>query len=85
MTNLRQQIEEILCKDCKKDSLVVVAFDCPKCQVHKQTDRICEAIGKSVEGMPLVERAEYFFSFLAQKVALDQRYSDKSYLMGELK
>jgi hypothetical protein len=55
----KQQVEEILCKDCKKDSLVVVAFDCPKCIVHKQVARILAAhnaeLDRIAAGMPRVK------------------------------
>jgi hypothetical protein len=88
MSTFREAVEEILCKDCNKDSLVIKAFDCPKCIVHKQVDRILAAYKAKVEGMPLKKvwtnkKSEELFIDALNEAFEDEFEACKSYLLEE--
>jgi len=85
MTNLRQQITEILGISELHDG---IRCKCSSCRYkRKQSDRICEAIKAKVEGMPieLIDNSEYDEYAAFDKGKRQQYEACKSYLMGELR
>jgi hypothetical protein len=87
MTNLRQQIEEIvLCSPCncspkgqECDLWAKCTYDC------ERVDRICEAIKAKVEGMKQCKLEEHdTLDVNINNATAVQWESDKSYLLKEL-
>ena len=79
----RQEVIKIICLNAE----ILRLNGCTSCGFYptcsRQINDICEAAVRMGERMPLVDRSKYFFPFLAQEVALNQRADGQAHIKKE--